>query len=69
MSISLARCLKAISHEIVHCLQSKIKQTDPEPMSWSAEHDASYLAGSLLYSAIASSRERADKKNKREKWR
>jgi len=46
-----SRCVRAISHEIVHCLQSKLKQIDNNPQSWSAEHDASYLSGSLLYAA------------------
>jgi hypothetical protein len=45
----VARCLKAVSHEIVHCIQSKVKQQDTHPLSWSAEHDASYLSGSLLH--------------------
>ena len=46
-----ARCLKACSHEVVHCIQSKHRQVDPDPLSWSAEHDASFLAGSLMAAA------------------
>lgn len=43
------RCFTAICHEIIHCIQVKLKQIDNDPLSWSAEHDASYLANSLLY--------------------
>ncbi|MDP2439157.1 MAG: hypothetical protein Q8P67_25700 [archaeon] len=46
-----ARCLKACSHEIVHCLQARAGQVDGDPLSWSAEHDASFLSGSLMAAA------------------
>ena len=46
-----ARCLKACSHEVIHCIQAKIGQVDSDPFSWSAEYDASYLSGSLMAAA------------------
>ncbi|KAL6046595.1 hypothetical protein QOT17_022122 [Balamuthia mandrillaris] len=53
------RCFAAPPHEVVHCLQAKAKQLDSNPLFWSAEHDASFLAGSLL-AAVAKEPDNAD---------
>jgi hypothetical protein len=45
-------CFLDIPHELIHCVQSKRKQVDTDPYSWSAEHDASYLALSILHSIL-----------------
>jgi Txe/YoeB family toxin of Txe-Axe toxin-antitoxin module len=45
-------CYLDIPHELIHCVQSKRKQVDSDPYSWSAEHDASYLAFSILQSIL-----------------
>jgi hypothetical protein len=42
-------CLKVSSHELVHCVQSIAGQIDNSPLSWSAEHNASFLEKSLLW--------------------
>ncbi|KAH3763139.1 hypothetical protein Pelo_5017 [Pelomyxa schiedti] len=40
------RCYRSTPHEVVHCFQSKLKQCDKG--GWIAEHDASFLSGTLL---------------------
>jgi len=44
-----AECLKVCSHEIIHCLQQIFNQHDSSSISWSAEHDASFVEQSLFY--------------------
>lgn len=48
----LYRCIRAPCHEIIHILQSIKKQEGTDPWNWSAEHDASYISGSLCYQVI-----------------
>lgn len=42
-------CMLVPCHEVVHLFQHVAGQTDPNPHSWSAEHDASVTNASLLY--------------------
>jgi hypothetical protein len=46
------RCFRAACHEIFHCVQNLIGQTDSSTSSWVAEHDASFLSASLLAYAL-----------------
>ena len=46
-------CLIAPCHEILHAVQHLAGQQDPDPQSWSAEHDASYACLSLFWAASA----------------
>ncbi|KAL6046594.1 hypothetical protein QOT17_022122 [Balamuthia mandrillaris] len=48
------RCFAAPPHEVVHCLQAKAKQLDSNPLFWSAEHDASFLAGRYSFLSMPS---------------
>eukprot|EP01105_Mastigella_eilhardi_P022626 TRINITY_DN5592_c0_g1_i1.p1 TRINITY_DN5592_c0_g1~~TRINITY_DN5592_c0_g1_i1.p1 ORF type:complete len:377 (-),score=104.59 TRINITY_DN5592_c0_g1_i1:74-1204(-) len=41
------RCYRGPPHEVIHCVQTKIKQFDST--GWIAEHDASFVSGSLMY--------------------
>lgn len=52
VSTYLYRCIRAPCHEIIHIFQNLKKQEDTDPLSWSAEHDASYFSGSLCYQVI-----------------
>ncbi|KAL6050230.1 hypothetical protein QOT17_019945 [Balamuthia mandrillaris] len=47
------RCFAAPPHEVVHCLQAKAKQLDSNPLFWSAEHDASFLAGRYPFLSVS----------------
>jgi len=42
------RCFRAIPHEIIHCLQSRYHHVDSNRFNWGSEHDASFVAGTLL---------------------
>ena len=44
----LVRCFTVVSHEVLHFIQSSIDLRDESPLSWAAEHDASWPSLSLL---------------------
>lgn len=41
-------CYYVMCHEVIHCVQHAAKQKDSNPLSWSAEHDASFVSLSLF---------------------
>lgn len=41
-------CSRIMCHEVIHCIQHLAEQQDSDPVSWSAEHDASYVCHSLV---------------------
>ena len=47
----LVRCIIVVSHEVLHFVQHCIALRDGSPLSWSAEHDASWPSLSLLCAA------------------
>ncbi|KAJ6235238.1 protein restricted tev movement 2 [Anaeramoeba flamelloides] len=56
----------ALPHEFVHCVQSKLKQVDKTVLNWSAEHDASFLAHSILVGIDHSEKILKENRNKKE---